>query len=226
MLIVGINGKIKSGKDTFAQKVSDVLKTKYGYNVHIIHFADALKEAVMDLFELPFTRVFTQEGKARPLPQFNNITTRFILQKFGTEVARNIYHNIWVWKLFRTINKPKYIDTDVVLIPDMRFINEFKSISFLINGVNVRLLRPGFKHPNGEHESEWGLDRYPYLGNKFNPINYVKWLWNFGKRKFKPLDLRWDAIYSSQNLDELDRNAELFALNLANMLNQREKRVA
>lgn len=88
----------------------------------------------------------------------NYYTIRQLLQKFGTEVGRNISPNIWVDALMNDYKKAKLdgYEKDWI-VTDVRFENEAKAIREN-NGILIRVNRnTGF---NDTHLSETALDNY------------------------------------------------------------------
>jgi len=225
IVVVGVNGKIQSGKDTFVGMVMSILQ-EYDIRCRTINFADKLKVVVMDLFSLNHDDVFTQEGKARRHPELNNMTTRYILQKFGTEVARNIFSKVWVNYLIKTVRLISDIDHNVhvIFVSDMRFIDEFNAIKSM-NGITVRVKRLGFEHTNQNHESEWGLDKYPYFGKWYSISDIFTFLYNFiVVRKAKPLLISFDTEVAALDLHELQAAAHEFSYKILGILKTRNER--
>lgn len=88
----------------------------------------------------------------------NYYTIRQLLQKFGTEVGRNISPNLWVDALMNDYIKAKSdgYEEDWI-VTDVRFENEAKAIREN-GGILIRLNRnTGF---NDQHSSETALDNY------------------------------------------------------------------
>lgn len=127
-MIIGIVGYIGSGKST----VADVLVREHCY--HKFAFADALKDAVSQIFLWPrgllegdtnASRTFRE--KIDPWWSYKlgyEVTPRLILQKMGTEACRHgIADNIWIAALEKRIH-----GYDDVVISDCRFPNEIEFI--------------------------------------------------------------------------------------------------
>ena len=100
-MLIGLVGLISSGKDTVANK----LVTKHGYKRD--SFAHPLKDAVSKIFNwdrelLEGNTKESREWREQPDPfwskKFNkDVTPRWVLQYFGTEVMRGQMHDaIWV----------------------------------------------------------------------------------------------------------------------------------
>ena len=129
-MIIGICGFIGSGKDTVAD---------YLVNVHEFRresFAGTLKDAVAAVFGWDRTML---EGRTKASREWReqvdpwwaerlnmpNLTPRWVLQYWGTEVCRHGFHDdIWIASLENKLRQIK----DNVVISDVRFPNELKAI--------------------------------------------------------------------------------------------------
>ena len=141
-MIIGVCGFIGSGKDTIAD---------YLVNIHQFRresFANSLKDAVSQVFGWDRDML---EGRTRQSREWRervdpwwakrlnmpDLTPRWILQYWGTEVCRRSFHDdIWIAALE---NKLRSSNDDVV-ISDCRFPNEIKSIK-AAGGIVVRVVR-------------------------------------------------------------------------------------
>ena len=141
-MIIGICGLIGSGKDTTAD---------YLQNIHQFRresFAHALKDAVAQVFgwDRELLEGRTKESRTwreqvdpwwserLAMPE---LTPRYVLQVWGTEVARRSFHDdIWIAALENKLRKT----TDDVVISDCRFPNEIKSIKNA-GGIVIRVVR-------------------------------------------------------------------------------------
>jgi len=173
MIIVGISGKAESGKDTFTEIVTEMLTSfDPGIRIERIRFADKLKEAAALIFDLVYEEMETPEGKRMPLEHFGGLTPREILQKLGTDVARKIFPDIWVWNVQRTlwylrrygvksrkelVEATSHQPVDFVFVTDVRFPNEVSGLREE-GAILVRLERPGHYIPQHDHPSETALD--------------------------------------------------------------------
>lgn len=129
-MIIGICGFIGSGKDT----VADFLVNEHEFRRE--SFASTLKDAVSAVFgwdrELLEGRTKeAREWRERVDPWWSsrldmpNLTPRWVLQYWGTEVCRKGFHDdIWISSLE---NKLRSTEENVV-ISDCRFPNEIASI--------------------------------------------------------------------------------------------------
>jgi len=141
-MIVGIAGFIGSGKDTIA----DYLITFKGFKR--MSYAGPLKDAVASIFNwdrdlLEGTTKYSREWRdtvdiwwAERL-NIPNLTPRYVLQQWGTEVGRRAFHDdIWIASVENQLRSIK----DNIVISDCRFPNELKSIKNA-GGITVRVSR-------------------------------------------------------------------------------------
>lgn len=129
IMIIGVCGFIGSGKDTVAD---------YLVNFHEFRresFANTLKDAVAAVFGWDRTMLEGRTKEAREWREqvdfwWSNrlgrqITPRWILQYWGTEVCRGSFHDdIWIASLENKLRKTK----DHIVISDCRFPNEVHAI--------------------------------------------------------------------------------------------------
>jgi hypothetical protein len=129
-MIIGVCGFIGSGKDTIA----DYLTNFHGFRRE--SFANTLKDAVAHVFGWDRTML---EGRTKMAREWReqvdpwwaarldmpNLTPRWVLQYWGTEVCRKAFHNdIWIASLENKLRNSK----DDIVISDCRFPNEIASI--------------------------------------------------------------------------------------------------
>lgn len=185
-MIVGFIGFIGSGKDTAA----DYLVNFHGFRRD--SFASTLKDAVSTIFGWDRTLL---EGRTKESREWREqidpwwsqrlnkeITPRYILQYWGTEVCRNGFHNdIWIASLENKIRKTN----DNVVITDVRFPNEIASIKnaggkvFRIKrGPDPSWYEDALAHNQGPTNMRWALSKmalnqanihaseYSWIGNK------------------------------------------------------------
>ena len=140
-MIIGICGFIGSGKDTIA----DYLVNLHQYRRE--SFANSLKDAVALVFGWDRTMLegrtkLSREWREQPDAWWSQrlgkeITPRYVLQQWGTDVLRRGFHDdIWIASLE---NKLLNIKDDVV-ITDCRFPNEIKAIK-AAGGKVIRVVR-------------------------------------------------------------------------------------
>ena len=141
-MIIGVCGFIGSGKDTIA----DYLTNFHGYRRE--SFANTLKDAVSAVFGWDRTMLEGRTKQAREWREqvdpwwaerlnMPNLTPRWVLQYWGTEVCRKAFHDdIWIAALENKLRNSK----DDIVISDCRFSNEIKSIKDA-GGIVIRVVR-------------------------------------------------------------------------------------
>jgi hypothetical protein len=179
-MIIGINGKIGSGKDTIGLIIQGLLLTSKNELSEIKKFAGKLKTVATLLTGIPVEKFEDQDFKmtnlgpewARPFydkesnVHYETITVRKFLQLLGTECMRMGLHvNTWVNALFAdyipVVKEWDELGNDTLLeypnwiITDMRFPNEMEAVVER-KGITIRVVRPGTS--NGTHASETALD--------------------------------------------------------------------
>jgi hypothetical protein len=167
-LIIGISGKIGSGKDTFAKKLQETTNNKF----ELKSFARKLKLMGAWLTGTEEHLWFSQEGKNINLPEWG-MTIGEYQQKLGTEAIRKGLHTeTWVLSLMADLTP-----NSNWIITDVRFPNEADAIKNR-GGLVVRINGD----PNGTraaskrdltHASETSLDNYKdfdYVFTNLPPI--------------------------------------------------------
>lgn len=141
-MILGLCGFIGSGKGT----VSKILENK-GYKT--FSFATPLKDVCASIFgwERKLLEGDTEESRIwrdkvdswwENELQIKNFTPRLALQLIGTDILRNYFNNdIWVLSIKKHILN---INSDKILISDVRFMNELKCVKDL-NGKIIHIKR-------------------------------------------------------------------------------------
>ncbi len=165
-MIIGVCGLIGAGKDTIAD---------YLVNIHQFRresFANTLKDAVGAVFGWDRELL---EGRTRQSREWReqrdewwstrlgmDITPRWVLQFWGTEVVRKSFHDdTWIASLENKLRKT----TDDVVISDCRFPNEIRAIKSA-GGVVIRVHRG--PDPDWYHFAE--------IVNR-GPERNIEWSW-------------------------------------------------
>jgi hypothetical protein len=213
-MIIGICGLIGSGKDTIAD---------YLQNIHQFRresFAHTLKDAVAAVFgwDRELLEGRTKESRAwreQVDPWWSqrldmpNLTPRWVLQYWGTEVCRKGFHdNIWIASLENKLRKT----TDDIVISDCRFPNEIAAIK-RAGGIVIRVVRGS--------EPEWF--HFAETVNR-GPDHNLQWSW--AKTQLTKFDIHasetawvgtnFDAVIdnNADGLDNLYRQVKDLVLNL------------
>lgn len=132
-MIVGITGKMGSGKSTVAAMI---IENSTNRTWKIVPFAAPLKSLAKEYFM--WDGIKDERG-------------RLLLQELGA-TARHYVPSFWVHKWYESIKKHKH-----VIVDDLRYDNEAQAIKDL-GGCIVKVLGRG---NNDKHESEKGInDKY------------------------------------------------------------------
>jgi hypothetical protein len=141
-MIIGVCGLIGAGKDTIAD---------YLVNIHEFRresFANTLKDSVSAVFGWDRDML---EGRTRQSREWReqvdpwwaerlgiaNLTPRWVLQYWGTEVVRKSFHDdTWIASLENKLRKSQ----DDIVISDCRFPNEIAAIK-RAGGIVIRVRR-------------------------------------------------------------------------------------
>ncbi len=176
-VIVGLYGNRGVGKDT----VADILVRHHGFTK--VAFADALRAEVSEAFGVNVTLLVDRDTKETPLedlqiarcddPAFRALfedqskprSPREVLQKWGTEYRRASDTLYWHKKLLAEIP-----DQAPVVIPDMRFPDEYWLVRKSLRGYAVGVIREEVDaaemakrkagDPTALHPSAGALDRF------------------------------------------------------------------
>lgn len=160
-MLIGLSGRAQAGKDTVANHLVEY------YGFRRIAFADKLKDAYAALFDIPRGQVDelklddaahvhitgTQSKDPLWVRNYSSMTVRQSLQRFGTEMGRDVFGvDFWVDLAF-DYNTKYESQIGRIVVSDCRFLNEYKKIKFL-KGHNVRIIRPDNNFDAGTHISE------------------------------------------------------------------------
>lgn len=146
-MIIGLHGKMKSGKGEVAALLSGM-----GYTE--VMFARPLKLMVASLLGVPVEQLEDQKYKDTEISWIGHgVTPRLLMQTLGTQWGRAIDENLWVKKALSEAGL-----NENVVISDVRFPNELYAIQDS-GGKVIRLIRPMKRiGPEHEHISETALD--------------------------------------------------------------------
>lgn len=164
--LIGISGKAGHGKDSLAGFLEEMFlfdKTP----AHHVSFAEKLKRITADILDVDYHYVNDEDGKLKEIKHMGGITGREADQVVGTDIARKINPDVWVYHYNKIIYEILSIERDydiAILTSDVRFKNEYEYIRNIgrnigIKSALIRVIRPGYIINFGaEHESETALD--------------------------------------------------------------------
>lgn len=113
MKIIGISGAARSGKDTFADLLIEIL-TEKGIKCSKTSFAKQLKIECKDFVEKTLgIDIFTEDSVEKSI-------IRPLLVTWGTHVRRRLDEDIWIKHLESSL-----CEDQVTIVTDVRFQNEF-----------------------------------------------------------------------------------------------------
>ena len=151
--LIGVSGKISTGKNYIAETV--LLKMMEPVPTVILSFADQIKVNVIVQHNVDRRKCFVEKDEH----------TRKLMQRAGTEEGRNVYgHDIWLrymleWMLVHASRGIKRI-----IIPDVRFHNEFDFIKDL-GGTLIRVNAPARNKAALQREAERGNGTAEQIGS-------------------------------------------------------------
>jgi len=204
-MILGITGRIGSGKDTIA----DYLCTFHGYRR--LSFAASLKDAIASIFGwdremLEGTTKTSREWREQVDSWWSSrldveVTPRWIMQYWGTEVCRNNFHqDIWVASIENKLRQT----SDNIVITDCRFTNELDAIKSA-GGITVRVERG----PKPEwYDDAMALNKGPsHIGWALARESLEKF--NIHASEYSSVGLEYDhVIENNGTIDELYRKVD------------------
>ena len=166
-IVVGIAGKARAGKDSFACFLADAFNSRHErYRARVVSLAAPLKEMLVPLIKCfvednPYYYVHFDK-KDEPLPGLHDVSPRRLMQTLGTEWGRHIVdEDLWcevldrkVAEFEKEINEEDKDLVPVIIVPDVRFDNEaaYTDYMYLVNRALVQEVE--------EHYSELGISEY------------------------------------------------------------------
>lgn len=140
MILIGISGRKGSGKDAVCQRIM-----VHHPSAKRIAFGDAVKEDVCRMLMISLNTLESNKELYRPFLQWYG--TDYMRKKFGED--------IW---LRRWSSKVAQSDAQIVIVPDVRFVNELELIRNS-NGFVLKVERPSMM-ADDKHISETALDSF------------------------------------------------------------------
>lgn len=143
--------------------------------IKVYHFADPLKDLAIKLFGLDSKLVYGSNDDKNEKTDFSwcdlpsgkdskeKLTIREFLEYFGTTIIRRIKSDAWAKY---TTNKIVSDNSEIAIIPDVRFPNEVQVIKDA-GGSVIRLTRDIF---HSDFEAECALDKENYDWSNFDLV--------------------------------------------------------
>lgn len=161
-MLIGLHGRAGSGKDTAADFIEKYAKNK---TFKKFSFAQPLKDAVKIMFNLTDEHIIEKkedpvlnpDGSVKWHLNGQALSPRLILQWLGTDILRNQIKESFHVDNMRDRIKEALKDTDIVVITDVRFLNEAEMIKEL-GGFVIRLERNTTRTIHTGHASEQRID--------------------------------------------------------------------
>ena len=187
LTLIALTGSMNSGKTT----ISNYLTHTYGFTEYA--FANPIKDIGLTLGFEKHQMYGTQKQKLE-INQYLNISGREFLQKFGTEIGRNLLpqiipsmqlgESIWI-RLFEIYMEKiiKEYPNGCIVVSDVRFLNEADVIK-KYGGYIIKIERPSdvFTTELYKHSSEtemtkinpdFTIDNIGTIENLHNKITFI-----------------------------------------------------
>jgi len=149
--LIGITGKIGSGKTE-----SEKILKRLGYRSYIL--SEPIKKIGL-ILQFEEKQLFGSQKEKQEINEIWNISGREFLQKFGTDICRDLLPNVIpsmkdIWIKLLDINR-KQNPHLYYLIPDVRFPDEANYIK-QNGGIIIKIIReiPDQLSSSSEHSSE------------------------------------------------------------------------
>ena len=191
--MIGISGLARSGKDTLAKNLADIIKDNLGLEVKILSFADRIKSQMQDVISKNYNiDPYTENTEEKEI-------IRDILVSHG-ETMKKIYGDtIWVDLIIDDIKQSK--DKFFPIISDVRFDFEANKVKDN-NGLIIHISKIGNKPPNEIEEKNDPLVQkvahichsWPELepDNMSECRDHAEVLWQM----LSQYDKKWKTIYT------------------------------
>lgn len=148
-VLIGITGKLGSGKDYITHNVIIPIIEKLKYRYLQCAFADQIKINVMTKYNINYDEVYINK----------TAQSRQLLQTEGTDVARSQDTNIWIKYMNNWIKVHEMRGISVYIISDVRFKNEMNFIKEN-GGIVIKVVAPQRNHYRLMQESSGNVIVY------------------------------------------------------------------
>lgn len=160
--VILVSGYKRSGKDTTAKMLKEIIEESTSQKVEIMSFAEPLKFIAKTIFGISDEQLDEYKNNYRGIYYYDDsneldILTNFreVLTKIGSDALKPIFgDDVWVKVMKEKMLKS---DADVIIIPDFRFLveNAFK------NSVTIRIVNYDVVN-DSSHPSEAELDNFVF----------------------------------------------------------------
>jgi dephospho-CoA kinase len=147
--IIGVSGKLGSGKDFITSNVIIPVLEKLQKRYLNLNFADQIKINVITKNGINYSDVYETKTES----------SRQLLQKEGTEIGRTADKNTWVNYLDNWIKVHYSRGVNTFVVSDVRFMNEFDYVKNL-NGIMIKIIAPKRNNIRLLQESNGNKDVY------------------------------------------------------------------
>ena len=148
-VLIGITGKLGSGKDYITHNVIIPIIEKLKYRYLQCAFADQIKINVMTKYNIDYDEVYVNK----------TAHSRQLLQTEGTDIARSQDTNIWINYMNNWIKVHEMRGISVYIISDVRFKNEMSFIKEN-GGIVIKVVAPQRNHSRLMQESSGNVIVY------------------------------------------------------------------
>lgn len=140
--MIGISGLARSGKDTLAQNLAEIIKSDLECEVRIYSFALPIRSQINDLLESYYNiSSFTEDNEEK-------LIIRPLLVAHGEQMKKRWGKDFWLKELIATIEEDRSKNKKIFpIISDVRFDFEAKAIQEL-GGQIINIRKIGNKPPN------------------------------------------------------------------------------
>lgn len=195
MYKIAISGRANVGKNTLSKIIVKELRKKarsddrkkgyapYTLQVKYMAFADPIKRLISVMFpEVPKLWLYgPSKYRNEIIPEaFKNnkpLTIRQLLLDLGTEVGRGYKDSIWLDNFDYTFKKFKKTDTDIIIVTDVRFRNEFEHLKKK-GFYQIRLYRntdqPTINHVSETNQNSIADEEFDYVIHNDKGLNELK----------------------------------------------------
>ena len=160
--VILVSGYKRSGKDTTAKMIKEIIEESTSQKVEIMSFAEPLKFIAKTIFGISDEKLDEYKNNYRGIYYYDDyneldILTNFreVLTKIGSDALKPIFgDDVWVKVIKEKMLKS---NADVIIIPDFRFLveNAFK------NSVTIRIVNYDIVN-DSSHPSEIELDNFVF----------------------------------------------------------------